>query len=325
MRKIVIDIYGADDGITPVLKGVASAVAEGLDFMPILVGNKEDIDGFFAAENVPTCRYEVINTNKFITNNDPPTCVFGGNDDASLVMAFDRLKTDDDCVAMLSPGNTGAMLVGSICRLGLISKLKFPALSTALPCLTDKLVCLVDCGANTECTAKDLARFAELGNIFSASFCGIEKPRVGLLSVGREDSKGTALTKEAFALIKELPLNFIGNIEGSDLVSGYADVVVSDGFAGNVLLKNTESVGKAAIEIVKRIAPQNDDTAEKIISALLKTFDFNSQGGATFLGTKKIVVKAHGCANDDTINACIKQIIRLDDANFNSKMQNLSL
>lgn len=324
MKKIIIDIYGADAGIEPVVLGTAKAIKSGIDFFPVLCGEKSKIDALMQKEGIEKEAYETIDTDKFISNSEPPTVIFGGRDDSSLALAYEYLKANDDAIALLSPGNTGAVLVGSICRLGLLKGLKFPALASALPCRGEgkPLVCLVDCGANIDPTADDLARFAKMGSVFAESYIGVESARVGLMSVGREAQKGNALTKEAYCKIEELPLNFVGNLEGSDLVSGYADVVVCDGFAGNLLLKCTEAAGKKALEVIEELGL--DITAEnldKIKNAIFKTFDFNSQGAATFLGPRKIVVKMHGCANIDTTVASIEQILRLDRANFCENMK----
>lgn len=324
MQKIVVDIYGADAGIEPVVSGVAKALRQGVEFFPILVGDGAAVREIMDREGIAPERYEILHTDKFITNDEPPTCVFGGRDDSSLVMAYTRLKQDESCCGMLSPGSTGALLVGSICRLGLLPGLKFPALASALPCGVENLVCLVDCGANITCTATDLARFARMGSIFSRCFCGIENPRVGLMNVGREPGKGTDLTREAFEKISALPIRFVGNLEGSDLVSGYADVIVSDGFSGNILLKSTEAAGKAAMEIVRSLAQQADPAlAQQLVHAIWRKFDFNSQGAATFLGTRKIVVKMHGCANEDTTVSSIRQILSLQSAGFIAAMKEM--
>lgn len=322
MRHIVIDIYGADAGIAPVLRGTAAALRKGLPFFPVLVGCAGDIRAFMEEEGISPERYEIMDTCDFIGADEPAACIFGGRDESSMAMAYGRLKSDERCCAMLSAGNTGALLVGSICRLGLLPGLKFPALASALPCAGEQLVCLVDCGANMDCTAADLARFAKMGNVFSQSCCGIAAPRVGLMSVGREDGKGTALTREAFEKIRALDLNFVGNLEGSDLVSGYADVIVTDGFSGNLLLKNTEAVGKAAVATVEQLGLAADPAViAEIKTALLKRFDFNSQGGATFLGPKKTVVKMHGCANENTTVSSIEQILRLENAGLCKEME----
>ena len=144
------------------------------------------------------------------------------------------------------------------------------------------------------------------------------------MSVGREKQKGNALVLEAHKLISEMPLNFIGNLEGSDMVSGYADVIVTDGFSGNLLLKNTEAVGKAALAAVEELSDGiPKETLNRIRQAFYEKFDFNSRGAATFLGTKKIVVKMHGCANEDTTVASIEQIMRLENADFTNTMSSV--
>ena len=321
MQKIVIDLYGADAGTAPVVEGAAKALAAGIPFFPILVGSRDAIIPTMEAAGIAPSHYEILHTEQFIAQDEPPTCIFGGRDDSSMAMAYARLKEDPDCTAMLSPGSTGALLVGSICRLGLLPGLKFPALASALPCGPEGLVCLVDCGANMDCTAQDLARFATMGAVFSQCVCGIQSPRVGLMSVGTEASKGTELVRQAHGLIKQLPLHFVGNLEGSDLVSGRADVIVTDGFSGNLLLKNAEAVGKTAAQMVRQLGKDADpQVIGAIETALLKRFDFNSQGAATFLGPKKTVVKMHGCANADTTVASIRQILRLGQADFNGAM-----
>ena len=322
MKKIIVDIYGADKGEQVIIRGVARAIKESGIF-PVLVGEEKLIKETMSNCGVSDDRYEIITTTDYITNNEPATCIFGGRDESSIALAYKKLKNEDDCVALLSAGNTGALLVGSICRLGLLPSIKFPSLCSALPCAGKKLLTLVDCGAVIDCTANDLVRFAKMGNVFSKCYCGIENPRVGIMSVGREDAKGSALTLDAFSKLKELDINFIGNLEGSDMVSGYADVIVTDGFSGNILLKNTEAVGKKALEIVESVGCDSPELIERIKTAILESFDFNSRGAATFLGTKKIVVKMHGCATEDTVVTSIEQILRLEKADFSAEMSRL--
>lgn len=322
MRKFVVDIYGADAGTRVIVSGVADAIKK-LGVFPVLIGERDEINRCMSSCGIAENRYEVIHTTDFITNNDSPSCIFGGRDESSIALAYKKLKEDEDCIGLLSAGNTGALLVGAMCRLGLLPSIKFPSLCSALPCASEKLLTLVDCGSIIDCTANDLVRFAKMGNVFSKCYCGIDNPRVGLMSVGREDTKGSALTLEAFKKLKETDINFIGNLEGSDMVSGYADVVVSDGFSGNILLKNTEAVGKKALETVEKIDGIDAEILEKIKTVLLAKFDFNSRGAATFLGTKKIVVKMHGCAKSDTVVASIEQILRLADADFSGEMSKM--
>lgn len=319
MFKIVVDTLGADHDPSVIAVGAAHAIAATPDLFVVLVGPAAQLQQVLNSEGADPARYEIIDTCSYIRNSDPPTCIFGGCDDSSMAMAYGRLKQDASSSAMLSAGNTGALLVGSICRLGLLPGLKFPALASALPCSGEKLLCLVDCGSNVECTPDDLALFAKMGHVFSKSYCGIDSPRVALMSVGREAQKGTQLTRQAFEKISALGLNFVGNAEGSDLVSGYADVIVTDGFSGNLLLKCAEAVGKAAAKIAESYGAELP-VVNQIRQALLDTFDFNSQGAATFLGPRKTVVKMHGNANSDTVAASIAQILRLEKARFSQAM-----
>ena len=320
MRKIGVDTYGADNGAEVVIRGIASAIKEEKIF-PVLVGDSELIGRIMRQEGIAEDMYEVVHTTDYITNDEPAACIFGGRDESSIALAYQRLKLDDLCVGLISAGNTGALLVGSICRLGLLNSIKFPALCSALPCANEELVCIVDCGAVIDCTENDLVRFAKMGNVFSKCYCGIDEPRIGIMSVGREAKKGNALTLKAYELLSQLDLNFVGNLEGSDMVSGYADVIVTDGFSGNILLKNTEAVGKKAAEIVERFGGENRELVDRIKRELYLAFDFNSRGAATFLGAKKTVVKMHGCATEETVVASVRQMSRLLDADFASRLE----
>lgn len=319
MIKIVVDTLGADNGPGFIAAGVAQALAANEELSVVLTGPRQELQPVLDRAGIAPERYEILDTSDYIRNSDPPTGIFGGYDSSSMVLAYERLKRDPDCSAMLSAGSTGALLIGSICRLGLLPGLKLPALVSALPCNGENLLCLVDCGSNVECSADDLVLFARMGNVFSKSYCGIEAPRIGLMSVGREKQKGTRLTQQAYEKISALDLNFVGNVEGSDLVSGYADVIVTDGFSGNLLLKCTEAAGKLAVKLLDAYGADLP-AADKLRQVLLETFDFNSRGAATFLGPKKTVVKMHGNANTDTVVASIAQILRLEKARFSQAM-----
>lgn len=317
MKKIVIDVCGADAGLSVVVNGVAKALRQGVEFFPVLVGPAPVVELLLKEAGVEEGQYELVDARDAITNMDPPTCVFAGREETSMVKAYQRLKHDDNCCGLVSPGNTGALLVGSVCHLGMLPGLKFPVLASPLPCGVENLVCLVDCGANVECNANDLVRFAKMGVVLSQCFGGIENPRVGLMNVGREPGKGTALLREAYEKLAQLPLNFVGNLEGSDLVSGYADVVVTDGFSGNILLKSTEAAGQLAMRLVEEAGQGSDpELIRRLQMAIFKKLEFNSQGAAVFLGTKKTVVKMHGCANEDTTVCSIRQLLSLEKADF---------
>ena len=319
MIKIIVDTLGSDNGSAPIINGALRALKENNDIFLTFIGIASDIEKYIKKSNADASRTEIIHTDKFIPDSALPICVFRDSDNTSMVMSLEHLKNTDDAVAMISAGNTGALLVGTICRLGLVEGLLSPALATAIPCKKSGLVCLVDCGANTDCTPEDLQRYAVMGNAFMQSLLNIERPKIALMSVGHSPHKGNSLVKEAYPLIEGLNLNFIGNIEGCDLVNSEADVVVTDGFTGNILLKNTEAAGMAAISILDSMAvglPQYSN----IRHALHQMFAFNDRGGATFLGTKKTVIKMHGCANENTAYACINQVINLESRNFSKKI-----
>lgn len=318
MKKIIIDVCGSDFGPETILRGIKDSLDLLVDYRLVVVGDEDTVRATLGVDVISKHGIEIMHAEDVITNLDAPTAVFKGREKASMVMALNRLKADDDCVGMLCAGNTGALMVGSIFRLGLAKGLRQPALASDLPCFTDKHVVLVDCGAGIDSKPDDLVGFALMGSACARALYGIDTPKVALLSVGREDGKGNTLTKEAFALLKQQPINFIGNIEGNDVFTGEADVVVCDGFVGNVVLKNAESVGRHAINMldVPDASPETQAVLAKIKRQLFATFAYNDQGGAIFLGTQKSIVKMHGCATETTVRACIAQLIRMEDNNF---------
>ncbi len=325
MKKIIIDTYGADAGTLPMIQGAQAVLNAHPEIGVVLVGDRTDIEKKCDI-SLYGDRLEILHADDFITNNDPSSCVFNGRDTSSMVLALKRLKNDRDCVGLLSPGSTGALVVGSIFRLGLIKGLKTPALSSSLPCVDGKMVCLVDCGANINCNEKDLLTFALLGNAYARIMYKQDMPRVGLMSVGTERTKGNELTLKAYPLLENSQLNFIGNLEGSDLIMGKANVVVSDGFSGNILLKSHEAAGQVAIHIVKSMMKAHPDNCvglQEAYEQLSYLYDLNVRGGATFLGTIKPVIKMHGVAVANTVCACADQLLMLDNADFSENIKDI--
>lgn len=322
MKTIVIDTLGGDNGALPIIEGTAEYLSSHEGIFPVLAGNKAYIDSVMQEHGVSADKYGVLDTDEFITNEQPPMSVFGGCDNSSMVLALEYLR-DNDCIGLISAGNTGALLIGTICRLGLVKGLRRPALSTALPNIKGGYTCLVDCGANVDCPPEDLAEFAKMGVAFAGSMNGVSEPRVAVLSTGTEKGKGNSSAKECYALLESSGVNFVGNVEGSDVLLGKADVIVCDGFAGNVVLKNTESTGKIAAAMAKEfLLSRGISAGEDVCRYLTGEFDFNSRGGATFLGTKKTVVKMHGAANSSTAVSCIEQVIRLSESGFDTAVKN---
>ena len=344
MRKIVIDLEGSDNGSEVLFDGVLKAAEQFPELQFILAGtDPEMMEGKIAATTIPRNRFEILTATDIIRNDEPAMSIFKGRDQTSMAVALDALKGQGDAIGLLCAGNTGALMVGSIFRLGLNEGLKTPALSTMLPNTKGGMTTLVDCGANVNIEAKDLKNFAVLGSDFVRRMFKIPKPGVALLNVGREEGKGSPLYVEAYTLLNELgqkgEINFIGNAEGYDIISGYADVIVCDGFAGNIVLKLTESVGKCALALVEQKISEashqsttantlSTDDANPLFSSkkssaeeglneisdkLKELFVFNERGGATFLGTKKPVIKMHGCATSETVVSCVDQLLRITE------------
>ena len=311
MQKIVIDLEGSDLGAKVLYHGAVKAAKLHPDLLFTLVAtNPESLD-----ESIPDS-FEVIKAEDFIGCNEPAMSIFKGRDNSSKALALKKCKEDADCIGLLSAGNTGALMVGSIFRLGLIPGLKSPALSSLLPNAKGGMTALVDCGANVNIEPANLKDFALLGSDFSAKMFSLDAPKVALLNVGKEKGKGNPLTVEAYGLLEELAkegkINFIGNAEGYDVISGYADVIVCDGFAGNIVLKLTEAVGKIAMAIVSAANEKESSKAlEDVLSKLTEMFVLNERGGATFLGTIKPVIKMHGCATEETVVSCVDQMLRI--------------
>ena len=344
MKKIIIDLEGSDNGAQELFEGAIKASEQFPELEFVLSTTEADSFAgriFSEKDRIVPSNFSVLKASDIIRNDEPAMSIFKGRDESSMAVALDYLKTDEDSVGLLCAGNTGALMVGSIFRLGLQSGLKQPALSTMLPNTGGSMTTLVDCGANVNIEASDLKNFARLGSDFVKRMFGIENPTVALLNVGREEGKGNPLYVEAYSLLKELgeagEINFIGNAEGYDIISGYADVIVCDGFAGNVVLKLTEAVGKCALGIVSNThAKYSTQSAHAAISSpdqstplfetadaslntaftetedkLKELFVFNERGGATFLGTKKPVIKMHGCATAETVVSCVDQMLRI--------------
>ena len=246
---------------------------------------------------------------------DGPTDAIKHKKDSSMVVGFRMLKEDQGDV-FISAGNSGALLAGATLIVGRIKGIDRPALAGILPAYKSQLL-LIDSGSNTNCKPINLLQFAQMSTIYLRNTFGIEKPAVGLLNIGTEETKGNELVKESYHLLKEkaeeLDINFIGNVEGRDAFSGNVDAIVTDGFTGNVFLKTTEGLGK----FVKRTLSESltKNIFAKIgtipclpaINRFKKTMDYKSYGGALFLGVRKPVVKAHGSSDEKLFEFTIKQ------------------
>ena len=327
MIKIVIDAYGGDNAPIEIVKGAIEAVAENKEIHIILSGKKEPLENLLKENNYLGDRISILEANDVISNNESATLAIRQKKDSSLVKAFDLAKEDDDVIGIISAGSTGAVLTGGFMKFGRMKGIHRPALCPVLPTVNGDSVCLCDCGANMDCKPEYLDQFALMGSAY-LSVLGKAKPRVALLNVGTEDHKGDMRTKETFELLKNNKnINFVGNMEARDLLSGEFDLVVTDGFAGNVLLKSTEG---AVANLLKVLKTEIKSRFWSKVGALFmkgsfrrvkSRFDYNKHGGAVLLGCKKLVVKAHGSSRAESIKNCVNQMYTMAKGKLLEKIE----
>ena len=317
--KILLDAMGGDNAPDANIKGAVKAINQ-IQAEVVLIGKEEIINakikefyGKTAEEISP--RLKIKNATETIEMEDTPTIAIKHKKDSSMVVGFRMLKEGEGDV-FISAGNSGALLTGATLIVGRIRGIDRPALAGILPAYKSRLV-LIDAGSNTNCKPINLLQFAQMSSIYIKNTFGVESPKIGLLNIGTEETKGNDLVKESYKLLKEkskeLNVNFIGNVEGRDAFSGEVDAIVTDGFTGNVFLKTTEGLGKFVKRTLKESLMKNIFTKLGTIPALpaikrfSKTMDYKSYGGALFLGVKKPVVKAHGSSDEILFEYTIKQ------------------
>ena len=310
--KIIVDAMGGDNAPGEIVKGAVRAQRE-LGVEIVLVGRREDVEACLKAENCTDI--PVIDAREVITMEDDPSTATRRKKDASMTVGLNQLR-DGAADAMVSAGSTGALLTGATLIVKRIRGIRRAALAPVLPA-GEHGVMLIDCGANVECTPEYLLQFAYMGSFYAKKMMGCPEPRVGLLNVGTEDTKGGSLQHETFALLKQADaegrIRFIGNVEGTGVFNGGVDVVVTDGFTGNVLLKATEGVIKYMMKSLKGVfyasLPNKLAAAvlKKDLKAMAKSMDVNEVGGTALVGISKPVIKAHGSSNAASIFAAIRQ------------------
>ena len=310
--KIIVDAMGGDNAPGEIVKGAVRAQRE-LGVEIVLVGRKEEVEACLKAENATDI--PVIDAREVITMEDDPSTATRRKKDASMTVGLNQLR-DGAADAMVSAGSTGALLTGATLIVKRIRGIRRAALAPVLPA-GEHGVMLIDCGANVECTPEYLLQFAYMGSFYAKKVMGCPEPRVGLLNVGTEDTKGGSLQHETFALLKQADaegrIRFIGNVEGTGVFTGGVDVVVTDGFTGNVLLKATEGVIKYMMKSLKGVfyasLPNKLAAAvlKKDLKKMAKSMDVNEVGGTALVGISKPVIKAHGSSNAASIFAAIRQ------------------
>ena len=320
--KIVIDAMGGDHAPkAPVLGALEASQRFGCDI--VLVGDSAQIEPLLEGKNRE--KITVVHTSEVITNEEKATTAIRGKKDSSMSVAL-KMVADGEGDAVVSAGSTGALLTGATFIVKRIKGVQRGALGAVLPTKGKNGVMLLDSGANAECTAEYLLQFAFMGSLYMEKVEGVSCPRVAMLNNGTEEGKGDPLRKEAFELLKQAAeegrINFIGNMEGRDILSGDADVLVCDGFSGNVALKTVEGTAMFVMREIKHILYKN--VVSKIAALLVKPglyalkdkMDYNKVGGAPFLGISKPVIKAHGSSNEESYCSAIKQAINFAQGGY---------
>ena len=301
--KIVVDALGSDKGPEAIILGASLALKEFPNLSITLVGPEALIAQKMQEYGVDQSRFKVIPAEETITNYENPYTGIMNKPQASLVQAMKEVgKEEENYAGMITAGNSGAILMGSFRFLSDANKTR-PCMAAMLPNGQGSYTCLVDTGATIDCTSSQLHSFARLGSDVMKKMYHIESPRVALLSNGAEPTKGNHLVKETFPILQEdKELNFVGNIEGNNALSGDCDVLVCDGFAGNQVLKNTEGMAKRLItDIVMLSKKRNRPEFMEVAQYLMKTYDISALGGGLVLGTRKLIIKARGNSDERAI------------------------
>ena len=313
--KIVVDAMGGDLAPKEIVLGAVDALNAEKDLKVVLVGDVDKINPILAEEKYDKERVELVDAKDVITNDESPTMAIKLKKESSLVKAFDYLMANEDAEGFVSAGSTGAVLVGAFMKVGRIKGVSRPALAPILPTAKGNGVVLCDCGANVDCKPQNLLHFAIMGRAYAQAMLGVEEPRIALLSNGVEDHKGNELCHEAFELLKaEESLNFVGNCEARDILSGDYDLIVCDGFNGNIALKSAEGAATTILGAIKDgvygggfRAKLGGLLLKSVFKDVKKRMDYNAHGGACFLGVNKVVVKSHGASKRKSISASILQ------------------
>jgi len=330
---IIVDGFGGDEP-QEITKGVVDSLCADKDIKVTLTGDKAILQSFLtkigatATALVGNGRLTLLHAPDVISNNDAPAIAIKNKKESSLVKAIDLLNSSSEYVGLISAGSTGAVLAGGVFKVGRLDGVRRPTLISAMPTSQgDKIVLLSDTGANMDCTPDFLIQFAHIASIYSMAAFKTQNPKIALLNVGPEEKKGNELIQKTHKLLlEEKALNFVGNMEARDALSGDFDVILTDGFGGNVLLKGIEGTAKMIFSELKGVFKHNIFTKFgtlfllKRLKKLLRRMDYHKMGGAPFLGINKLVIKAHGSSKSTSIEACIKQIKTMHSENLIQKI-----
>ena len=313
MIRIAVDVYGGDNAPGCVIDGALEALRAMDDVSILFCGAQAEVEGLLNGREYDAQRVSIVDAPDIITNHESPTLAIRRKLNSSMVRAMDLVKKGE-ADAVVTAGSTGAALAGGIFRMGRIRGIDRPALGPVLPTSGEYPVILIDCGANADCKPEYLVQFALMGQAYMKGVMGIANPKVGLLNVGAEDEKGNELCKAVFPLLKDHPgVNFYGNVEARDVLTGVVQVIVCDGFSGNILLKSTEGAAQLIFGKLKKglMSSVRSKLGALMVKPALKTvkneLDYEQYGGAALLGVKGALVKAHGSSKGHAYACAIAQ------------------
>ena len=324
--NIIVDAMGGDKP-EEIIKGALLSAKDNGDMRIIVTGDEQLIRSVMAAENAADGLIDIVAADEVITNDDVPTIAVKNKKNSSMVKGCYLLRDDNENIGIISSGSTGALLTSATLILGRLPNIFRPTMVSFLPTVTGGLVALADCGANVDSRPEYLLQYGIMASHCFSALCGVESPRVALLNVGTEDKKGNTLTHETFPLLKSSGLNFMGNMEARDACGGNYDVLVADGFDGNILLKSIEGTVSMFSKMLKQQIMQSAAAkfgylfTKGAINKLKSRMDFNNYGGAVFLGVKKLVIKAHGSSKAGAIYNSVKQIRSMYDGGVIGKIE----
>ena len=322
MVKIAIDAMGGDFGPAPIMEGLLLALKQNKQFSVIAVGDEEQLLPLIPQKY--KSRVEIHHCSDVISMSDSATDALKRKE-SSAYIAIDLVK-NGSADAFVSAGHSGASMSLATLRIGRIKGVSRPAIATLMPTTDDKKTLVMDVGANVDCDAKNLREFAIMGQTYAEDVLGIEQPLTGLLSNGEEESKGNEVSKEAFKLLVNLP-NFVGNVEGNDIFNGSTDVVICDGFIGNIMLKTAEGVADTIGKIIKQnlrrslVSILGAVLMRKVFKNLKLKVDYAEYGGAPLIGVKAPVIIAHGKSNAKAMKNAIFQAIAAAQSDLNSHIE----
>ena len=322
MYRVIMDAFGGDNAPAAVVEGAVKALSRFDDVSIILCGREDAIREELKKHQYDAARMSVLHAADVIDCHDSPTLAIKRKKDSSLVKALEAVAAGE-ADAIVSAGSTGALLTGATLIVRRIKGVKRPALASLLPTRTGGWLMLIDCGANADCKPQYLQQFAVMASAYMQGVMGIKSPRVGLLNNGAEAEKGNELTKAVYPLLEEAPVNFVGNCEAREILSGDYDVLVCDGFSGNVVLKYTEGLSATILAMLKDELMA--DTKSKIGALLAKPafrrmkkkMDYTEVGGAPLLGINGCVIKAHGSSDAKAFSSAVMQARQFLAADIN--------